>query len=125
MMSYMFVISIQKEQCQLIADNYSDELDTAELYLKTNETEYAEVLSELNTIVTTYQTKVNDFLNKNRDEPDTSEYESLIKLQESEQYKFDTLLEDTGDLELTFQYMFERFNALTFRIRSISKVTGL
>jgi hypothetical protein len=53
--------------------------------LKTNETEYAETLGSLNAIVTTYQTRVDDYVNKKKDDPDISEYNALIKLQAKEQ----------------------------------------
>jgi hypothetical protein len=49
--------------------------------VKTNETEYAESLASYNSIITTYQTKVNDYLSKNRDDPDISEYNALIEKQ--------------------------------------------
>jgi hypothetical protein len=85
MMSYMFVISIQQDQCELIRDEYLDDLVIAETYLKTNETEYATTLADLNAIITTYQTKVDDYKEKELDEPDTSDYNALIKLQAKEQ----------------------------------------
>lgn len=81
----MFVISIQQEQCELIRDEYLEELIIAQSYVKTNETEYAESLASYNSIITTYQTKVNDYLSKNRDDPDISEYNALIEKQAQEQ----------------------------------------